>query len=105
VLRLRLRDGPCANTRIKSTRLDPIDSIGWLLSITVGHKLPNRILHAQELHVQFISRSVLPSQALEAPGLQDEEGKKLEETGTKAGAIISTSERPLAGASEYRLDT
>jgi len=42
---------------------------------------------------------------IEALGPQDEEGKKLEETGTKVGAIVSTSERPLAGASEYYLDT
>ena len=42
---------------------------------------------------------------IEALELHDEEGKKLEETGTKVGAIVSTSERPLAGASEYHLDT
>ena len=53
----------------------------------------------------YIPFSATQPSTIKAPGLQDEEGKKLEETGTKAGAILSTSERPLAGASEYHLDT
>ena len=31
---------PETKTRVRSRSLDPIDSIGWLLSITVGHILP-----------------------------------------------------------------
>ena len=53
----------------------------------------------------YILFSATQPSTIEAPRLQDGEGKKLEETGTKAGAIISTLERPLAGASEYHLDT
>lgn len=52
----------------------------------------------------YATFSAAQPNTIEALGLQDEEGKKLEETETKVGAIISTPERPLAGASEYHLD-